>query len=291
MTSGMKLLKYVFLLALAVPALWLAVPQTGHAGGGNLVKNLVPHRAVYDIRMVSKASSSQLLNISGQMIFEWKPGCEAWTTAHRFTLLYEYADTQPMKISSDFSTYETYDGRNLNFTSRRERNGELYEELRGNAVLDRKGAGKGIYSLPEGLTFDLAPETLFPMSHTLQLLEHMRSGKKFFHATVFDGSDTEGPVEINAFIGKRESAPAELMNSSRIDKNLIAAPAAAIRMAFFPTAAEEPESDYEMSALLHDNGIISSMKVDYKDFSVIQKLAALEKIEPENCGKSKKNKP
>jgi len=44
------------------------------------------------------------------------------------------------------------------------------------------------------------------------------------------------------------------------------------------------EADYEMDVIFHENGIISDMFIEYKDFSVTQKLVALEKIKKENCG-------
>ena len=76
---------------------------------------LVPHKALYDISLVATRSGSQVVNISGQMFYEWKPTCEAWITDHRFSLFYEYADSPGMRITSDFSTHETYDGNLFNY--------------------------------------------------------------------------------------------------------------------------------------------------------------------------------
>ena len=55
-------------------------------------------------------------------------------------------------------------------------------------------------------------------------------------------------------------------------------------MAVFPVKDREEESDYEMSMNFHENGIISDMLIEYDDFSVKQKLVALEKIPAESCG-------
>lgn len=265
-------------------AAFLALPPAARAAG----PVLAPHKAIYDIKMVSRHSGTQILNISGKMMFEGKMTCDAWTTDHHFKLLYEYADTSPMQISSDFTTYETMDSRDFSFTSRRERNGEMFEEIRGHAVLDETGKGQAVYSLPEGLTFDLAAGSLFPTAHTESLLKQVALGKKFFSATVFDGSDQDGPMEINTFIGKPvPDINAVVPPDKAIDKTLLASPAHAVRMAFFPLNKPEAGADYEMDAVLHDNGIISDMLVEYGDFSVTQKLVALEKIENPSCGKEK----
>ena len=272
--------KYLHLLACAV----FLTPVSAWAAG----TGLAPHKAIYDIKMVSRHSGAQVLNISGQMMFEGKITCEAWTTDHRFKLLYEYADAAPMHITSDFSTYESMDGRDFSFTSRRERNGELFEELRGHAVLDKENKGEALFTLPDGLKFDLASGTMFPISHTQALLQNVSAGKKFFSTAVFDGSDQDGPVEINAFIGKPVTdIKAIVTPAAAVDKMLVASPARSVRMAFFPLNKQESEADYEMNVVLHDNGIISDMLVDYGDFSVTQKLVALEKLDVPTCGTQK----
>lgn len=246
------------------------------------LSRIAPHKALYRIEMVQKRSGSQLLNISGDMFFEWKPGCDAWTTDHRFQLRYEYPDSPPMRITSDFTTYERFNGDGFDFNSRRRRDGELYEELRGRATHDADG-GRAIFSIPAGLTFDLPQGTLFPMAHSLAVLRAARAGQKFFNATIFDGSDGDGPIDVNAFIGKVVDATTIVAASPAIDATLIQSPAWNVRLAFFPLASDEPESDYEMSIVMHDNGVISDMYVDYKDFAVTQRLIGLESVKREDC--------
>ena len=108
--------------------------------------HLTPHKALYDINLVATRSGSQIINISGKMFYEWKPTCEAWITDHRFSLSYEYADSPGMKVTSDFSTFETFDGEDFNFSARRKRDNTLYQELRGKATIADKG-GKASFTL------------------------------------------------------------------------------------------------------------------------------------------------
>ncbi len=266
-------------------------PPSSWAAGSKLTlkEKMAPHKALYNIEMVSKRSSSQIVNISGQMFYEWRPGCDAWTTDHRFNLFYEYADSPPIRITSDFSTYETYDGKSFDYTSRRKRNGELYKETRGRAEMKNDGTGTAHYTIPEELVFDLKEQTLFPMAHSLDILELAEQGEKLYSATIFDGSDEDGPVEINAFIGKSVNAMALIEALPEIDTTLINTPAWKVRMAFFPLIEAAADAEYEMDAVFHDNGVISDMLVEYRDFSVTQKLTALEKLEAEDCEKTEKN--
>lgn len=280
-----------FFLLLAFTPEGRAAPASGKPalavakGIKTSVPKLIPHKALYEIRLTATRSGSQVLNISGKMLFEWKQSCDGWISDHRFNLLYEYADAPAMQIASNFSTFERQNGRTLDFSSRRTRDGALYQELRGRADMPPEGEGKAQYSVPSALHFDLPSGTLFPAGHTLAVLEALAAKKKFFNATVFDGSDEEGPVEINAFLGAPVNALA-LMTSPlgpKIDASLLNSRAWKVHMAFFPLRDSKSESDYEMDMIFHENGIISDMKIDYDDFSVAQTLVALETLPGERC--------
>ena len=239
---------------------------------------LVPHKALYDIRLSARRSSARVANITGKMFYEWVPACDAWTSRHRFDMTYEYLEAPAVRVTSDFATHESFDGKDFNFTLQRRRGGDLFEEIRGSA-----GADKAVYAMPDGLTFDLPKGTLFPTAHTLAVLDKIKSGAKFYKATLFDGSDAEGPVDINSFIaGPDAYTPPPDGSSPAIDENLLKARGWKLRLAFFPLQTSDAASDYEMSVVFHENGVMSNMDIDYGDFSITQTLRALEPLE-ESC--------
>ena len=254
---------------------------------------LTPHRALYSVRMTSVKSGSQLIDISGSMYYAVRTTCDAYATDHRFNLVYDYSDSMPTRITSDFATYETRDGRKLDFSAIRKRNGEIYEEFRGHADASKEADGKAIFSVPEDLAMDLPAGTIYPSEHTMKLLEMAKTGKKFYHAVIFDGSDDEGPVEVNSFIGEPVNVMAAIDPAKGVDKDidvdLLNTPAWRIRLAFFPMGSDEATSDYEMEVIAHENGVVSDMEIEYDDFTVLQKLIALEKLEPEACQTETKN--
>ena len=267
------------IVILFVAVILLPASAFAQASLGNGLK---PHKALYKIKMTSKKSGTQILNISGEMFYEWKPDCDAWITDHRFNLFYEYADNPAVAITTDFSTYETFDGKNFEFSALRKRDGEIFEELRGNATMSDDG-GTVTFKTPEGLNFPLSKGTAFPMMHTLKMLEKAQNGSSFYTQTIFDGSDSEGPILVNSFIGKPINAMAVIKPSKNLDANLYNTPARKVRMAFFPLNTEDPSSEYEIDLIFHENGIISDMLVEYHDFTVSQKLIALESIAEPSC--------
>lgn len=271
----------LFIMALCLPVLPL---QASEIKNPTVLESFTPHKALYEVKLESTRSGSQIANISGQMFYEWSADCEAWTSNHRFNLLYEYADSEPLRITSDFSIFESFDGQTLNFTSQRKQNGEPFEELRGQAILDKTGAGEAAYTMPKDLAYKLPKGTLFPMGHSIAAAQKMKEGKKFFNAVIFDGSDNEGPVEVNAFIGKPVNGLAAAKaaaddQATSLDEKLLQSPAQEVRLAFFPLNDSSATSDYEMTVNLHENSVISNMYIEYDDFSISQNLIALEPVE------------
>lgn len=244
---------------------------------------ITPHKALYKIALVSKKSGSPVVDVRGKMYFAWRAGCDAWTTDHRFQVYYDYVGSAPLRIDSTFTTYEPFDGKSFSFNARRSRNGELYQELGGSAAMTKKG-GHVDYTVPKGVGFALKAGTFFPMLHTAEIIRQALAGHTFFNAVVFDGSDDEGPVEINTFIGRRMNGLDAVPAGPHINKALLDVPAWKIRMAFFPLLQPETGPEYEMDAVLRQNGVISTMRVEYKDFTVTQTLAALDPLDPAVCG-------
>lgn len=249
--------------------------------------DFTPHKALYQVELQSARSGSQIINIEGQMYYEWNYDCTAWTLKHRFNVLYEYADSPAMRITSDFSNFESFDGTTLDFSAVRKQNGKQYEEIRGRASTPPNALGEAIYNQPSGVLQELPAGTMYPMAHTLNTIKHIKEGKKFFNAIVFDGSDEEGPVEINAFIGKPVDGYAAIKDKTRaLDESLLQGPAQQIQLAFFPLSNREEKAEYEMNLTLHHNSIISNMRIDYDDFSVSQRLIAIEPINQTQAEKS-----
>jgi hypothetical protein len=263
---------------------------TGIAGGISTARaegvSIHPHRALYEVTLTAAQSGGQLIDIRGRMFFEWKKTCESWTTDHRSSLVYEYSDGTAARINSDFASYETLDGKSLNFSSRRENNGVPFEEFRGHASLEANADGNATYSIPDELNFKLPKNTFFPMQHTFEILQRAKKGEKFFNATLFDGSDDQGPQQVNVFIGDAVDPASGVVLNKNIDKSLLTGPAHRMRLAFFNTDDDSGAADYEMDLVALDNGVVSDIKIIYDTFTISQKLVALENVALPACTES-----
>lgn len=273
----------------------LAAPATAIAAAGITppaasVKSedaLVGHKALYDFRLTSVQSGAGISDIRGKMFYEQADNCEAWTTDHRFNVQYQYPERRPVENTSHYVAFESKDARQFYYSSEREENGFTIEQLRGAVKPNADGTAKADFSRPDDLSFDLPKGYLLPTQHTTEVIKHARAGDKFFTATMFDGTDADGPVEINAFIGKKLNAD-EIKkiaaDNPKIDASIVNGDAWRVRMAVFPLKEDKGMSpSYEMDLILHSNGIVSWSLVDYHAFKVEQKLLALEKLPAKTC--------
>lgn len=238
---------------------------------------MVAHKALYKIKMVKRKAGTLVSDVTGQMLYEWQPYCDAWISNTRFNMTYDYMETPPLHLTSDFTFHETFDGKGLTFSTQRKKDGNLFEEFRGSAK-NENGTIKAVYSIPKGLEHDLPSGTLFPVSHTLEVLKKAKAGEHIFNAMIFDGSDDQGAVQLNTFIGKEADITPYLKDSPEFDKSLVNTKAWNLRLAYFPENNEENIPEYEMNVVFHENGVISHMLIEYHDFSVEQTLVAIEPL-------------
>ena len=276
----------ICIAAAALAVAVLSVPGfSGIAPAAGAPVDIVPHKALYEMRMISAESGSGIVGLDGTMYYEQDDACDAWTTDQRFTVEYQYPERAPLVNSSHYVSWETKEGGQFEFNSRRQENGQPAELLRGSVVTNAEGEARAQYTRPADLSYDLPEGYLLPVSHTQELLRRARAGETLFNAVLFDGTDADGPVEMNAVIGRQLDA-VEIethAKNGKIDKSLLTS-AWHFRIAVFPLKdANSVLPAYEMDMVMHDNGIVSRSVVDYRTFRVEQSLVSLEKLPEKEC--------
>jgi hypothetical protein len=269
---GVALGAAVTLVASAdAPALAATLPSA-LPSSSEVAAAIQPHRAIYAMSLLSARNSSKVSDVRGRMMFEWADACDGWTTEQRFQLRFVYSEGDEMAMNTNYTTWEAKDGLRYRFNVRKVINGEVDDDVRGEANLTPNGgAGAAQFSKPEPQEIDLPAGAMFPTAHTLAVLDHARRGEHFFSRTIFDGADAEGATEVSTVIGQ----PSPVKNAAK-SALLRDAKSWPVRMAFFPTHSDSAQPEYEMSLRLLQNGVAESMQIDYGDFIV---NAILEKIE------------
>lgn len=280
--------------------LCLTAPQAAHAGSSAAAPakaipapaaSYAPHKALYDIKLVSVSSGAGITDIRGNMLYEQDDVCDAWTTDHRFTLEYYFPERPATVNTTHYVSWEAKDQSQFNFSSDRQENGTLTEQLRGSVTRGVDNGATAEFTRPQDLYFELPKGYVLPSFHTQEIIRTAREGKRTYHSILFDGTDKEGPVEVNAIV-TRKLTPEDVISriakkpadGYKIDKSLLTADAWLVRMAVFPTTDDENMSPtYEMDLVLHDNGVVSHVLVDYKTFKIEQILTAVEPLSAKAC--------
>lgn len=254
---------------------------------------IIPHQAVYGLRLVATHQGSTLSGLGGRIFFSWQDDCQAWNVTQKTQLHFYYHDGEASDSTISLVSREDKDGNTYLFhvTRRGDKGGNKAGDaaaptiLHGSATLTRDASGMGhglAHDADGGAEVTLPAPTLFPVQHTLALLRHAHEGQPFFVVNVFDGADEGGLSEISAFIGKagdgRQGAAATVAENP-----LLKTTAWPIRLAFFDPKNQSGVPDYEMDMVLLDNGIIKSMKMDYGSFAMIADLVEVKALPPSHC--------
>jgi hypothetical protein len=242
--------------------------------------DLVPHRAVYDMRLGSARHNSGIIDIRGSMIMETSESCDGWETTQRIKLRFSHNDAEETESDSTFASYESRDGLNYRFNTRNLQDGELDEEFSGLAALEStNGKGKAVFSEPQQQEFALPPGTIFPTMHLIKLIERAQSGETIMAFTVFDGSRLEGAFEVNAVVTGTQPKAQVAIDSPLLKNQKMWV----MRLAFFSSKKNVADPEYEIAVELQANGITRAITMDYGDFTVIGELRDIQPLPRAKC--------
>jgi len=298
---------------------------------------IAPHQALYQMTLSRLHQANEIADVRGQMSYRIEDVCDGWNVAQRFNLQFVYTDQPSALVVSDYNTYESKDGRQYQFSTRRTHGGQLTDEILGRAERSAQGDGTLTYQKPQGAASSLPPNILFPTQHTLAILHAAAAGQRWFSAPLFDGSDLSKATDVTTFIRPQnkpyiikvtEVAPIKFAPLSDEEDDVakveevvpIRAPRAMtteqlnavpllsntdawrLRMAFYtrgdaivadadkknlPGPEDDPLNsitpDYEMTMILHSNGVVSSFTLDYPDFSLNARLLSIAEVSGNSC--------
>lgn len=236
----------------------------------------VPHQAVYDLALSSGGGNGEISDVSGSMLYAWEDACDGWNVTQRTAMTFTYASGQAVELAWSMTTWEAKDGLRYRFFVRKQENGQVTEEYRGEARLDGPGKrGVVTYTLPAESTVELPAGTVFPTGHGMQLIDRSAAGEKFYWATVFDGSDAAGLFDVNAVVTASYERDA---GAGRLPL-LAAKPSWRMHLAYFGHDGDAAEPNHEQVIRMHGNGVVESIDLDYGDFIVRGTLQKLEKLD------------
>lgn len=252
------------------------------------MSDLLPYRGVYDIQLENASDKAGISSLSGRMVYEFSGSkCSGYTTRFRF-VTQVYMDEMSSRVSDmQTTTYESTDGKEFRFASKSYADRELTKELSGTAKhIDNKI--QVAISNPKKEDFVLEKAD-FPTTHTLEVLNHALSGKRFFKAALFDGSDDADQLtDTTVVIGELRAGGVD--SETKVMGDIGKQDVWPVTISYFDDDKnKEGLPSYRTSFLLYKNGITRDLMMDYGDFSVRARLVRLDVFDKtktdEECSK------
>lgn len=244
-------------------------------------EELQPHRAYYTISMISVPSiKSTVTDVRGTMMLELFKTCDGWASQQVSDVWHYSGEDEVEHIRWGSVTFESVDNHFFKFNVFRKVDDELVEDIRGQAIKCAKGIEVN-YQKPNKVTLKLPEGTLFPLEYTQGLLKIAEEGEHMYPAVVFDGSSTEGPAEIDVFVGEKRVMAGN--PGAEGAHQFAAQPFWPVRFSVYGEGGCQYEAEYTTTQELLPNGIIKQYVIDDGTIKIRGVLDRVEVLPKEGC--------
>lgn len=276
-------------LALVATAVMLAAgpASSGKAAEADIV--LVPHRAVYEISLLRAQGGSGIADMTGRMVYEITGNpCAGYSQNMRFVT--NVVNQEGVTSLTDLRTtsWEDAASRTFRFNSTQYKDRKLTDTTVGDASRGSPSDRlKVALSRPARKQLDLAPQAMFPIQHSRELIVRARRGERLFTADLYDGSEKGDKVYTTvSFLGRsRAAGNVEGLEEVETAKPLLKVPAWPISISYYEpdTNRQDAVPTYELSFLYYENGVSRRLMIDYGSFAVSGALKEITFLDPGKC--------
>jgi len=266
------------------PAQPAATPAPGAAAAPAAMPGaeaMAAHRAAYRLTFDKARDNSDVARAEGAMIFEVLDACDGWASRQRLTMRLQDRDGQTIETASDYSTWESKDGRRLRFSLTQMTAGAVSNRVSGEATLQPDGSGTANYDQPRADQETLPAGTLLPMAHTIRAIAAARAGERILNVPLMDGTSEDGAQDSTTILSPwQRDAQGQprfpLLGNQESGR---------MRIAFFGkdnNGGGAASPDYEVGLRYYANGVADELNMDFGEFAVNGRLETLEAL-PGGC--------
>jgi len=257
---------------------FLAVPVAGSAAE----PRLAPHKAVYELSMLTSKGSEAPASARGRIVYEFNGNaCEGYTVAFRQATELVSAEGRTQVLETRSATYESGDHKTFRFRIETFADGQPTKNIEGSAERTEDSLSIAIRN-PTPSKTDLAVAASFPVMQTFRGLAAARAGETTLEINAYDGSgDGQKVYHSLNIIGKPIArASDDEAGKTEAMKGLQRWPVVA---SYFDRDKPDAAPIYTLSFEMWDNGVSSNLKLDYGDFILGGKISQFELLKPRPC--------
>ena len=249
-------------------------------------KLLHPHRAIYDISLVKAETRSGIKDIDGRIVYQLNGSqCEGISLQFRFVANIQTAREEYI-TDQRTATYESGDGEEFSFQTNSYVNEVADQLVSGFANQEEESIKLSLTGkTPKKLELEKA---IFPSSHITDILEAASEGKTFLNHMIFDGSGEGDEVfKTSTVIGKPKLFDEiQVKEGAEIYNKILNKKAWPINISYFETKFDNSSEGlpvYEVSMIIHEDGVTREMTMRYPDYTLKAALKAIEYFKKDGC--------
>lgn len=255
---------------------------------------MTPHRAVYDITLHRAQGGSGIADMSGRMVYELTGNsCIGYSQNMRFVTYVVNQEGATSLTDLRTTSWEDAASRAFRFNSTQYKDRKLTETTVGDASrTNGSGRLKVALTRPTKKQLDLAPQAMFPIQHSRELVIRAQRGERLFTADLYDGSEKGDKVYTTvSFLGnKRAPGNVEGLEEVASAKPLLKVPAWPVSISYYEpeTSRQDAVPTYELSFLYYANGVSRRLLIDYGSFAVRGTLKEIFFLDAGKCDETAK---
>ena len=252
---------------------------------------LAPHRAVYDMTLAASGAGAGIAALRGRMVFELKGNaCDGFEQNMRFVTQTTNRRGKPTLTDQRSLFRENAASGKFRFESSQYRNDRLAEAVEGAATRTKDGLKVKIeLQRPSSKQISVDRPVVFPVEHSIRLLEAARAGRKIYAADIYDGSEKGAKVfATTAVLGaKRLAGINASLKNVKSAASLDGLAAWPVSLSYFEIGGKKQDAVpvYELSFLFFENGVSRKLFIDYGSFSMHGQLRSLKMYPVKACEK------
>jgi hypothetical protein len=266
-------------------AAWMAMPAP--AAAQPRAVELVPHRAVYDLKLSRSRGNRPVEAVRGRILYDFSGSrCEGYALQFRQVSEIDLGEGKTLTTDLRAATWEEGAAKAFRFNSQNFINQNLADSVDGNA--ERKDAGVAVaLRKPDAKTFDLDPAVIFPTDHMRRIIEAAQAGKTILEVPVYDGSETgEKIYDTLSVIGQPiapDKKPDDAAGRSDALGKLTRWP---VSISYFDRNKKtggEQMPVYSIRFEIYENGISRNLSLDYNDFVIAGEMTTIDVGDAKPC--------
>ena len=241
---------------------------------------LVPHRAIYELRLDQSRKSRVAEGVTGRIYYDFSgSACEGY--ALQFRQVSELNSGEGKATISDLYTVTWEDGpaKTFRFQSENRLDQQQVEAVDGQALRGSDAVAVNL-TKPDNKKFDAEVGVVFPTEHMRRIIAAARDGLKLLELPVYDGSENGEKIYstltvIGAPIPPDQRVPTDAAAGKGELEGMTRWP---VTISYFDRQADGGEQTpiYSVGFEVYDNGISRALVLDYNDFVIRGDMTLLE---------------